>query len=359
MTGEVFNFTVSLFPVPKLVVFLINRSGHVTVLAEISHRKLPGGRRAPISVPYIHSFWVTRRFVIIPESPLHYRPLDFLLRGAALGGMSWDQDAPAYLHVISRRPNIGHITTIPTNPFYTFHVGNAWDYADEYGNSVIMMDCCAFPDGDIFYQLHCFGNPKKASEVSATEPAALHPPDIIRSKPRGISMPPIRQPSFGDLRRYRLTFSVNDNRGTRPEASYCTIAKNVEFIRFSQKVAQLPYKYAWGCQLMPATREQGERYSLVKIDLDTGETLKFDQAGFTCSEPIFVPASSTDREDQGCLLSLVNIIDNVDPDKDRCGLLVLDASTMEQLAFCDIGPFKATTFHGSFVDDHYENVSIN
>lgn len=338
-----------MFPIPKLVVFSISRSGRTTVLAEITHRKLKDGRRTRISVPYIHSFWVTRRFIVIPESPLHYQPLDFLLRGVALGGMTWDHSAPAYLHVISRIPDIGHVTTIPTDPFYTFHVGNAWDYADENGKSVVVMDCCAFSDGDILYQLHSFGNPRRKAQVHKD----IHPPPESTTKPRGISMPPIRQPSFGDLRRYRLTLS------TEQTCSYDTIATNIDFLRFSQKVSQLPYKYAWGCQLRSATREGTERYSLVKIDLDTGETLKFDRSNFTCSEPIFVPSSVTSREDEGCLLSFVNVVDDVDPRKDRCALLVLDAHTMEQVAFCDIGPFKATTFHGSFVDNRYEDVSIN
>lgn len=342
ITEEVFNFSLKLGPVPKITVFSISSTGQVSILAEITHRKLPGSSssnsNSRIRPSYIHSFFLTRNHIIIPEYPLYYEGLDFLTTGNAMASMRWDDKTPTtYFHVIGRRPDIGHVVSIPTNGFYSFHGGNAWDSVDMDGNPVIELDVCAFPDGDILYQLHTFGTFWRSMDMTATSS------NILKDTPKGMTLPPKRQDTFGDLRRYRLTWSG---------ASYRTLAPNIEFARFSQHYALKPYRYIWACQFKKPMKDQYERYAVVKVDLDTGVITQHDSIHMTFSEPIFVPKPGSDQEDEGVVVCLGTT-------DDGSYLVILDAKTMEKIAQCHLGPFSISTFHGSFVDEQFQNVSIN
>lgn len=344
VTEEVFNFSLKLGPVPKLTVFSISSTGQVSILAEITHRKLPGNSskssNSRIRPSYIHSFFLTRNYIVIPEYPLYYEGLDFLITGNAMASMRWDDHAPTtYFHVIGRRPDIGHVVSIPTNGFYSFHGANAWDSVDMDGNPVIELDVCAFPDGDILYQLHTFGTFWRSMDATTMMATA-----VLKDKPKGMTLPPKRQDSFGDLRRYRVTWSG---------ASYRTLATNIEFARFSQHYALKPYRYVWGCQFKKPLNGEYERYAVVKVDLDTGAITQHDSTHMTFSEPIFVPKpGSEEQEDEGVVVCLGT-------SDEGSYLVLLDAKTMEKVAQSHLGPFSISTFHGSFVDEEFQNVSIN
>ncbi|KAI9312483.1 carotenoid oxygenase [Dichotomocladium elegans] len=327
-TDETFSLTLRFGHLPAINIFAIHKSGEVTrMLARLTHRHLPNGDTTqPILPCYIHSFWLTERYVIIPETPLHYsnNGLDLVMNGTIITGLAWKEDAPAYLHVIDRQ-NGGLVVSVPTEAFAMFHTANAWDSVDDDGNIVIHMDCCAFKNADFLYKLS--GN---------------SPPTSIRI--RGITIFPDNEVEYPDLRRYRII--MKDAKDAR--ASVSTLVSNFEFPRFSQRQALEPYTFAWGCQ-----RLTDGRVCIAKANLETGRILPFDLRGHFFSESIFVPRPDATEEDDGALLSFVNT-------QDRCMLLVLDARTMEEIVRCDIGNFTATTFHGSYVDsDHFENISIN
>ncbi|KAI7883229.1 hypothetical protein K492DRAFT_223497 [Lichtheimia hyalospora FSU 10163] len=339
ITEEIFNFSLKLGPVPKITVFSISSTGQVSILAEITHRKLPGNSSSNnrIRPSYIHSFFLTRNYIVIPEYPLYYEGLDFLVTGNAMASMRWDNNAPTtYFHVIGRRPDIGHVVSIPTSGFYSFHGANAWDYVDMHGNPVIELDVCAFPDGDILYQLHTFGTFWRTMDATSST-------NISKDTPKGMTLPPKRQDTFGDLRRYRLTWSG---------ASYSTLAPNIEFARFSQHYALKPYRYVWACQFKKPLNDEYERYAVVKVDLDTGAIMQHDSTHMTFSEPIFIPKPGSDQEDDGVVVCLGTT-------DDGSYLVILDAKTMEKIAQCHLGSFSISTFHGSFVDEQFQNVSIN
>ncbi|KAI8081463.1 carotenoid oxygenase [Halteromyces radiatus] len=384
-TKEIFNFTLKIAPTPTLTVFCTTPSSQVTILAKITHRLDP--KRTPIRPCYIHSFWLTKNYIIIPEAPLYFRNygLDFIVSGSVLSGLEWNSSSPTYLHVISRRPGLGHIASLPVDSFFTFHVSNGWEEMDDNG-TVLNLDCTAFPDGDIMHQLHTFGHPLPSDiHQSSYNNHSIYPPtpptsyDVLQSnlwkdgaqkqrqdkcnaytklkqtKHHGFNLPPLRQSSFGELRRYRVDLQSMDS------VSYTTLLTNVEFLRFNQAYITKPYRYVYGNQLISATHEEGERYNLVKMDLETKQTWIFQGMDYICSEPIFVPRPHDNHqrsEDDGVLLSFVNVI-NTDRRTKYCFLLVLDASTMKELARCHIGDFTATTFHGSFVDHEFKSISIN
>lgn len=365
-TEEVFNFTLKMGPVPTLMVFSTSAKSHsTTLLARIKHRI--GPERSPIRLCYIHSFWLTKNFIVIPEAPLFLRNMgiDFIVGGSVLSGMEWDSKVPTYLHVISRRPDLGHVASIPVDAFFTFHTGNAWEETASDGTTILKLDCAAFPDGDIMYQIHDFGQtapPRAKSSSAAFEKSDLH------ECTHGFTVPPLPQTSFGQLRRYTLSFHLSSAQhssvSSPSSASYVSLAENMEFLRFNQEYSMRPYKYLYGNRLVTATQDEGARYCMIKVNTETKETVVYDRPDYVCSEPIFVPRPKTDagdknhREDDGAVLSFINVMDH-HGEKRHCFLLVLDASTMKEIARCFIGDFTATTFHGSFVDYEFKSISVN
>lgn len=365
-TDEVFNFTLKIGPAPTLTVFSTSaKSQSTTILANIKHRL--DSERSPIRLCYIHSFWLTKNFIVIPEAPLFLRNMgmDFIAGGSVLSGMSWNSQAPTYLHVISRRPDLGHVASIPVDAFFTFHTGNAWEQTTASDGTIgLKLDCAAFPDGDIMYQIHNFGQTapptaKRKSPPSEFENADLH------ERTHGFTVPPRPQTSFGELRRYTVTFNLSSaQHQSVSSASYASLAENMEFLRFNQEYSMRPNKYLYGNRLVTATQTEGARYCMIKVDTETKETVVFDSPDYVCSEPIFVPRPKTEpgdkdhREDDGAVLSFINVT-NHQGGKRHCFLLVLDASNMKEIARCFIGDFSATTFHGSFVDYEFKSISVN
>ncbi|KAJ8657300.1 hypothetical protein O0I10_007116 [Lichtheimia ornata] len=343
-TGETFNVLVNFGRVSKMTIFALDHTGTQTrVLAEITHRKLANGDTSePILLSYIHSFWLTKHYVIIPESPLHYgnRGLDVLMSGTIVTGLAWKKNTPTYLHIISRDTG-GLLVSLPTDPFFTFHTANAWDTIDDKtGQPVIHLDCCAFDSADFLYKLYNLG------QRDATESTK----DKKKTTPieyRGITIDENNMPtSHADLRRYSVTWGDKENKATST-----TITPNVEFPRFSQAYTLKPYQFLWGCQ---ASEDDPSRSVLCKVDLDTGHVTRNTSKGYSFSEPIFAPRPDATSEDDGVLLSFVNNVSD-----HRCLLVIVDASTLEEIATCDVGDFTATTFHGSFVSDKFENISVN
>ncbi|CDH50577.1 carotene oxygenase [Lichtheimia corymbifera JMRC:FSU:9682] len=359
-TGETFNFSLGMGPSSKFTVFSIKQNNgndkqqqQTTILADITHRKLPGvpaNEQERILPPYTHAFWLTENYVIIPEGPLHFvrGGADILLNGALVPSMAWRENSPGYLHVVHRHGD-GHVITLPVDPFFIFHTSNAWDTKLDDGTVVLELDACAWPDGDIIYQINNFGlmhrtPPPKDEEGSKT-------------KIRGITVPP-SPIQFGNLVRYRLEFNERDT--SIAKATQRQLTPNVDFPRYNPLDNLKPYKYLWGCQHQDATVDDVERLSLIKIDTETGKTIKLDREKEMYTEPVFVPKPGAVDHDDGVLLSFVNITDRRGPEHDSCVLAIIDAKSMVELARCDIGQFSCLTFHGSFISDvHFETSNYN
>jgi torulene dioxygenase len=338
-TNETFNFTSTMVPKPRIIVFGTSESGKVTVLADITHRK----DNSLFQLSYIHSFWVTKNYVIIPESPLTYQDKgrNMLLNGSILSSMTWVDHAPTWLHVISRTEGKGLVASIPVNPgFFTFHVGNAFDEVDSSNGDILLtLDSCSFADGDIMNQLHNFGSQHRKGPVTTASKTTYI---------NGIAYPPRPQTEFGDLIQYKVNVSQSKL------ISSTTLARNVEFPRFNQQFAtSSKSQIVYGCELKCATEKLDDTGGLIKVNTNSGAITRFDVAeGFSCSEPVFVPHPDAESEDGGVLLTLVNSFD-------RCYLIIVNALDMKELARFHIGQFIAVTFHGSYVDHEFKSTNIN
>ena len=99
-----------------------------------------------------------------------------------------------------------------------------------------------------------------------------------------------------------------------------------------------PYRFAWG------TGDHGEGVwwnTLVKVDVDTGETVTWYEKDQFPTEPNFIPRPGATDEDDGVLVSQV-----LGGDIGTSYLLVLDAKTMKPLAKVKAPHFLPYVSHG-------------
>ena len=118
---------------------------------------------------------------------------------------------------------------------------------------------------------------------------------------------------------------------TWPVQSFDLIAVNKDY--YGHK-----YRYAWG------TGDHGEGVwwnNLVKVDMETGETLEWYKRDHFPSEPNFIARPGATEEDDGVLLSTV-----LGGDRNSSYLLILNASTMQPIAEADAPHFLPYMSHG-------------
>ena len=100
-----------------------------------------------------------------------------------------------------------------------------------------------------------------------------------------------------------------------------------------------PYRYVWGT----GWGESGWLESVVKVDLERGESSEWSEPGSYAGEPVFVAQPGAHDEDAGVLLSIV-----LDGERGTSSLVVLDAATLEQLARAEAPHHIPFGFHGQF-----------
>ncbi|ORY99732.1 carotenoid oxygenase, partial [Absidia repens] len=351
-TQETFNVTMSIGPNACLKVFKIDdATGAATVLAEI--RDNLDASNTPFKPAYIHSFWMTQHYVVVPISPIYFRNqgLDLAVSGNLMGSMEWHQDEPTLFYVVSRDPSVGHIATIPVDSHFAFHTVHGRDFIDPAtGHAVLELNTQAFDGCETPFQVHnlvnAFLQKKKKKKKLHTDCYLIY---FYRTPPSTVT-------TFGDLRRYRVVLD-KDAPQTSSTASYRVLAKNAEFARVHPSFQFKDYRFVYFNYIVAGVAgQQGERYGIKKIDLLDGQETVWQpdtHNAYVCSEPIFVPRPGATDEDDGAILSLTSVFDNRGPEHDHCYMLVLKAADFSELARIPLGQFTATTFHGSFVDHEF------
>jgi carotenoid cleavage dioxygenase-like enzyme len=258
----------------------------------------------PVDHPaYMHSFAMTERYLVLTEFPLAVDPLRLLLAGEPfIRNYRWTPERGLRFHVFEKDGG-GHVTSATADPVFAFHHVNAFEDGDN-----IVVDFVAYPDPQIIDQLY-LPHLRVGAPVDATGLLTRYVVPLEGS---------------GEVTATR----INDTMIELPRIDY-------------DLVAGRRYRYVWGTGRRTT---DGFLDSIVKIDVDTGQSQTWWQEHCFPGEPVFVPAPGRKCEGEGVLLSV-----GLDALAARSFLLVLDAQTLKEVARAECPHLIPFGLHGSYL----------
>lgn len=291
-TRERFSYEVELVPPSGLRI--VSEKGRTRRELAFIPQAMPG---------YLHSFGLTRRFVVIVSQPFNFNLSKFLSpdRGPIITNYEWQGEEPTRIILVDRqRGGVAH--TVETDSFFAFHHINAYEHEGK-----VVVDVCAHKDAGVIDALYL----KK-----------------IRS---GSKVPQAR------YRRFEIRLEGQGKMSQRDLID--------AYIELPQKnygrVNGRHYRYAYGVGLRKGS--SGFIDQLVKADVKKGESKLWREWGVYPGEPVFVPRPGGKAEDDGVILSVI-----LDGRRRKSALLVLDARNMEEIARASVPHHIPFGFHGLY-----------
>lgn len=284
ITGELCFFGYSPFP-PHVRFHVADRSGTLTATV-------------PVDLPrpvMMHDFAVSSGRVAFFDLPAVF-DLDAMLSGAP--GIRWEPEAGARIGVLDRLAPHAGVRWVEVEPFFMFHVLNAWD------------------DGDVIVVEGC----RSARLNTSFGPDSL-----------GEAVTPT-------LHRWRIDAAA----GTVQEEALDD--RPGDFPRVNDDRAGQRTRYGYVGRTRHWTETDASFDGVVKHDFDTGSSIthRYGPTAVT-GEALFVADPKRPTEDGGWLLNLVH-----DPERGS-SLVVLDAEVMEEVARVHIPVRVPSGFHGTWI----------
>ncbi|MGH6749932.1 MAG: carotenoid oxygenase family protein [Methyloceanibacter sp.] len=251
---------------------------------------------------YMHSFAMTERYLVLVEFPLTVSALELKFSGKPfIQNYRWQPERGLKFHVVEKESG-REVATATGEAVFAFHHVNAFEQGDG-----LVIDMIAYPNAAIIDQLY-LARLRAGAPLTAT----------------------------GKLTRFELKLGGG---GAVTRRELAPIAMELPRINY-EVCAGKPYRYVWGTGIQLS----GDFLdSIVKIDAETGDVARWYAQGLYPGEPVFVPTPNATAEDDGVLLSVVLDIDN-----DVSFLLVLDATTLDELARAEAPHAIPFHFHGNY-----------
>jgi carotenoid cleavage dioxygenase-like enzyme len=251
----------------------------------------------------MHSFGLTKHYVVLAEYPLVVSPAKMLLTGKPYAeNLEWKPERPTRFHVVNKESG-ALVGSWETEAFFAFHHVNAFERDGE-----VLVDLLAYPDDAVIQD---------------------HYMDALRSK-KGPT-------AAAELRRYRL----------RPGGSASHEAltgEPLELPRINYDAHNgRDYSYVYGIGQDRAAESWPDR--LVKVDVRDGSVRVWREEDCYPGEPVFVPSPDVRSEDSGVVLSVV-----LDAVSETSFLLVLDAASFVEAARARVPHHIPFGFHGQYFD---------
>lgn len=271
--------------------------------------------QSQISVPYIHSFGITEKWVVVLEQSLSMH-LPSMLASRYLGykaymnALKFDAKKNVRFHVMNKKTGELHPAVFESSAFFTFHHINAFEQGDE-----LVVDLICFDDDSIIRSL-----------------------DYTVEKPVVFKM--------GHMRRFLLP--LNRGPGERAIIESRELAKGKlrgELPRINHGRNGKLYKYSYS---LSNVDDEEHRAFVSKLDVTTGDWMRWEREGWFPSEPVFVARPGAVEEDDGVILSSLLH----EEDEKKLALVVLDAKTFKELALAefDCPSSIPADFHGWFLE---------
>ena len=294
-TGESFNYSLSFGRNSLYQIYRIPRnSSERACIAKI-----------PVSLPsYIHSFAITEHYIMLVAYPLQVNPLHLLFSSKSfIENFKWLPENGTRVFVVSRAD--GSVREFTAPPIFCFHHVNAYEQGQE-----IILDLVSYKDASIIKALYL---------------------DVLRNN---------FAEKFSLSRLERI--SINLANGAVTSKILSSISPELPRINYARNNMK-PYTYAY------AVGQDRDEFlnKLLKINVNTGDALVWQEEGCYPSEPVFVEKPGASSEDEGVILSVV-----LDTKNQNSFLLMLDAQTFTPLGRAIIPHHIPFGFHGN----HYNNI---
>lgn len=254
------------------------------------------------NLPYVHSFAMTKDYIVFVAYPFYWDIEKMLLSETILPTMKWKPQDKTRIFVINHRERKLE-AIFYTNPFFAFHHINAFQKKKQ-----IVFDIITYPNASCVHEFYL--------ETIANSSGFIG----------------------GSLRRY--TLNLEDK--THFWSEY--LNNMIEMPTINPLFKGQNYKFFYSL----AGTEKDKKIYIAKIDARNSFTSYWAEDGHYPSEPIFVPNILGLHEDDGVILTVV-----LDSKKNKSYLLVLDSKSMLPLAKAYANISIPLTCHGFF-----ENGSI-
>jgi beta,beta-carotene 9',10'-dioxygenase len=256
---------------------------------------------------YLHSFGMSRRYLVLAEFPLVVRPVELLLwLRPYIENFRWVPRRGTRFHVIDRATG-ARVARFEADPCFAFHHVNAWEDRGE-----LVVDLVAYDDAGIIQSYYL----QRLSDAHSELP-------------------------WGTLRRVRLPLGRAQGRVDAEVLSEtCLELPRVD----ERRHMDAALRYVYGVSVR-ADRRQGFYNQLVKVDVQRHAPAAWYEDGCYPGEPVFIASPSGVADDDGVVVSVV-----LDERRGTSFLLVLDAATFTERARAEIPHAVLFGYHGAFFD---------
>jgi beta,beta-carotene 9',10'-dioxygenase len=255
---------------------------------------------------YMHSFALAERYAVLVAFPFVVNPLDLVMAGRPfIENYRWRPELGTRLFVFEREGG-GLRGIYEAEPRFAFHHINAFERDGE-----LVVDMAAYDDATIVDSLYLV-------RLRSTPP-----PPAVLARP--------------------LRYRVDLEGGRVTEEELAGVSFELPRIDYRERNGR-PYRYTYGVGAPGVDEDRAFLDRLVKVDVESGETIAWHEPGAFPGEPVFVPAPHRGgREDDGVLLSVV-----LDASAASSYLLVLDAGDLSELGRARVPHHIPFGFHGQY-----------
>lgn len=275
---------------------------------------------------YLHSFALTERYVLVTEHPFVTTVASFLLPGGEgfVDHYDWKPERGTRFHVLDRETG-ERVVTRQTDAYFVFHHVNAFERAAGGGNP-----------GDA-------GGADESTEL-VVDLVAYEDAGVVEGLYLADADDWFERGEDGHLRRFVLPLDGDEADGgadsTRTgEVTTELLYDGCELPRIAPADRTRPYRYVYA---QGAAEPDGNH--VAKVDVETGESQRWEEPGHFVEEPIFVRARGADPpSDEGVVL-----VTALNTDAERTDLLVLDGETLDERARAPLPHAVPFGFHGRY-----------
>ena len=273
-------------------------------------------------IPYMHSFALSRNYVILFASPLYINVYKMLKTAKPFQSLEWHKEEKSRLYVVDLRN--GQVTKLTTETVFAMHHVNAF----EINSTTIAMDVVTYPDISMFSNLEMAKLKNKTIRDKGNTPATL-------------------KRYFVNLGTKQVTVTKFLNNSSAPITPNMntSIANKLDMPAINEKYRHKKYCYVYGF-IMQSDEKHVSAVSLTKKNVCGGKDLVWFQENHYPLEPWFVGPPGGQEEDAGVLLSLV-----LDGEKKKSYVAVLNARNMKTINRCYLDTPIPFTLHGRFFPD--------